>query len=155
MMTQPDPAKKSGRLALSRLGLRRGIGFLSLVLPFVLMLGTTWLGSGGIRGSISGYCYTVMPDYFVATMCAMGVLLASLQSIVSMIRTNAWLPGRGSFTVSLPNWPRAASIWPTRRAARAYGLSSGPKLASRGCSARPRVGMNVVARGRTSIVLPR
>jgi hypothetical protein len=74
MMTQPDPARQSG-LALSYLGLRRGIGFLGLALPVVLVLGTIWLGGGGVRGSISSYYYTVMRDYFVGTNCAMGVLL--------------------------------------------------------------------------------
>jgi hypothetical protein len=76
MMTQPDPVENSG-LALSCLGLRRGIGFLSLALPIVLILGNRWLDGGGLRGSISDYYFTVMRDYFVGTMCALGVLLVS------------------------------------------------------------------------------
>jgi hypothetical protein len=76
MVTQPDPAESSG-LVLSCLCVRRGIGFLSLVLPTVLILGNRWWDGGGIRGSISDYYFTVMRDYFVGTMCAMGVLLVS------------------------------------------------------------------------------
>lgn len=62
---------------MSYLGLRKGIGFLGLTLPIVLILGKILLDGGGIRGSISGYYYTVMRDYFVGTMCAMGVFLTS------------------------------------------------------------------------------
>ena len=75
-MTQPGRAEHSG-FSLSYRGLRIGIGFLGLALPVVLIFGKRWLDGGGVRGSISDYEYTVMRDYFVATMCAMGVLLAA------------------------------------------------------------------------------
>jgi hypothetical protein len=57
--------------------LRKGIGFLGLALPIVLILSKIWLDEGGIQGSISAYYYTTMRDYFGGTMCAMGILLAS------------------------------------------------------------------------------
>jgi hypothetical protein len=62
---------------MSHLGVRRGVGFLSLALPVVLVLGKIWLDGGGIQTSISGYYYTVMRDYFVGTQCAIAVLLLS------------------------------------------------------------------------------
>src|SRR5664280_3235431 len=97
MVTQPDPAESSG-LVLSCLGVRRGIGFLSLVLPIVLILGNRWLDGGGIRGSISDYYFTVMRDYFVGTMCARGSFLCPT--------------GKGvKTTTSVMRWPCSPSAW--------------------------------------------
>jgi hypothetical protein len=62
-------------LVLSPLGVRRGVGFLSLTLPVVLVVGKLWLDGGGIQDSISAYYYTVMRDYFVGSNCALGVFL--------------------------------------------------------------------------------
>jgi Protein of unknown function (DUF998) len=74
-MNHPVPAR-DGEPVLAHLSLRRGVGFLGLSLPIVLILGKIWLDGGGLLGSISGYYYTSMRDYFVGTMCAMGVFLA-------------------------------------------------------------------------------
>jgi hypothetical protein len=71
---QPDPPGKDQR-ALSYLGLRRGVGLLSLALPVVLVVGAVWLDGGGPRDSVSAYYFTVMRDYFVGTNCAMAVFL--------------------------------------------------------------------------------
>ena len=64
-----------GGPALSHLGLRKGVGFLGLALPVVLALGKFLLDGGGIQGSLSGYYYTVMRDYFVGSNCATATLL--------------------------------------------------------------------------------
>lgn len=74
-MSQQDPARIRQRSP-SPLGLRRGIGFLSLSLPVALVLGKLLLDGGGILGSISSYYYSSMRDYFVGTMCALAVFLA-------------------------------------------------------------------------------
>jgi hypothetical protein len=76
MTNPPDPAG-SGKLAMSHLGVRKGIGFLGLALPIVLILGKLLLGGGGMQGSISSYYYTVMRDYFVGTTCAMAVFFVA------------------------------------------------------------------------------
>jgi len=76
LTNQPEPATNGG-LAMSYLGLRKGIGFLGLALPIVLMVGKIWLDGGGIENSISAYYYTGMRNYFVGTMCAIGVFFTS------------------------------------------------------------------------------
>jgi hypothetical protein len=73
-MIQLDPAR-SGQRSPSALYLRRGIGFLSLIFPIVLVLGKILLDGGGVLGSLSSYYYSSMRDYFVGTMCSLAVLL--------------------------------------------------------------------------------
>jgi hypothetical protein len=70
-----QPATRDGEPSQDSVSLRRGVGFLGLALPMVLVLGKIWLDGGGVLGSISSYYYTAMRDYFVGTMCAMAVVL--------------------------------------------------------------------------------
>jgi hypothetical protein len=51
-------------------GLRRGIGILGLVLPFVLAIGYM-----GLRDSVSAFYYTDMRNWFVGSMWATGFFL--------------------------------------------------------------------------------
>lgn len=74
MVRRPDAHSDEG-LTLSYLGVRRGVGFLSLTLPVVLVVGKLLLDGGGIQDSISAYYYTGMRDYFVGSNCAVGVFL--------------------------------------------------------------------------------
>jgi hypothetical protein len=64
-------------LAMSYLGLRRGIGVIGLLLPFVLPLGKIIFESPGLEGSMSAYFYTVTGRVFVGSLCAIGVFLLS------------------------------------------------------------------------------
>jgi hypothetical protein len=68
-------ARCDERLTMSHLGVRRGVGFLSLALPVVLVVGDLLLGGGGVQDSISAYYYTGMRDYFVGSNCAVAVFL--------------------------------------------------------------------------------
>ncbi len=75
-MSQQPPANES--LVLSYLGLRKAIGIIGILLPFVLVFGKILLERGlGIESSISAYYYTVMGDVFVGSLCAVGVFLLS------------------------------------------------------------------------------
>lgn len=67
----------SESLVLSYLGLRKAIGIIGILLPFVLAFGKILLESPGIQSSISAYYYTVMGDVFVGSLCAVGVFLMS------------------------------------------------------------------------------
>jgi hypothetical protein len=69
--------KQSGTQSVrgSYLGLRRTIGFIGLLLPFVLLLGRSFIQGPEIEGSISSYYYTAMGGVFVGSLCAMGVFL--------------------------------------------------------------------------------
>src|SRR3989344_5703116 len=64
-------------LVLSYLGLRKAIGVIGILLPFVLVIGKTILVDSGIESSISAYYYTVMRDVFVGSLCAIGIFLMS------------------------------------------------------------------------------
>jgi hypothetical protein len=57
--------------------LRRAIGILGTVLPFMISIGGWILFQTGIQASLSGYYYTGMRDVFVGTLCAIGIFLLS------------------------------------------------------------------------------
>jgi hypothetical protein len=78
MTTKNDPwAPSEGSLALSYLGVRRAIGVIGILLPFVLLIGAWLIDRVGVQGSISDYYYTVMRNVFVGSMCANGVFFLS------------------------------------------------------------------------------
>lgn len=64
-------------LVISYLGLRKAIGIIGTLLPFVLAFGKVLLESPGIQPSISAYYYTLMRDVFVGSLCAIAVFLMS------------------------------------------------------------------------------
>ena len=66
-----------GSLALSYLGVRRAIGVIGILLPFVLLIGAWLIDRVGVQASISDYYYTVMRNVFVGSMCANGVFFLS------------------------------------------------------------------------------
>jgi uncharacterized membrane protein len=65
------------QLAMSYLGLRRGIGYIGLLLPFVLPIGKIIFDGHSLEGSMSAYFYTVTGRVFVGSLCAIGVFLIS------------------------------------------------------------------------------
>ncbi len=63
-------------IVISYMTFRKAIGWLGVLLPFVLVIGTLLLGScSGIQYSISHYYYTIMGDVFVGTLCCLGLFL--------------------------------------------------------------------------------
>lgn len=64
-------------LVVSYLGIRKAVGLIGIVLPFVLVFGKIILGGSGIEPSISNYYYTIMRDVFVGSLCAIGIFLIS------------------------------------------------------------------------------
>ncbi len=70
--------------------LRRDIGIIGMVLPFVLIIGKIILESLGISSSTSAYYYSVMGDVFVGSLGALSIFLLCyrydlLDDIVSII----------------------------------------------------------------------
>jgi hypothetical protein len=55
--------------------LRRAVGWLGILLPFVLSIGLYALNGCGIQDSISQYYYTRMGSYLTGTLCAVGLFL--------------------------------------------------------------------------------
>ena len=64
-------------LVLSYLNLRKSVGVIGTLLPFVVSIGKALLDSPEILSSVSSYYYSVMGDVFVGSMCAIGVFLWS------------------------------------------------------------------------------
>lgn len=61
---------------LSYLALRKSIGFIGMLLPFVLMLGVTIIfKEDALQDSISHYYYTGMRDVFVGALCAVSLFM--------------------------------------------------------------------------------
>jgi hypothetical protein len=69
--------ENNNRLVVSYLMLRKAIGCLGMVLPFILAVGGAVFFSSGIQNSVSDYYYTGMRDVFVGVLFAMGVFLFS------------------------------------------------------------------------------
>ncbi len=60
---------------ISYLTLRKAVGLLGILLPFVLAVGNWLIFAGGLRQSVSGYYYTGMRDVLVGGLCAIGAFL--------------------------------------------------------------------------------
>lgn len=73
-MTQQDP---TNGLVMSYLGLRRAVGMIGILLPFVLLVGKLLIDGPGLPGSISAYYYTGMRDVLVGLLFAQGTFLLS------------------------------------------------------------------------------
>ena len=73
----PDSPNTDNSLVISYLSLRKAIGYIGILLPFVLIIGKILLQNPGILSSISSYYYSVMGDVFVGSLCATGVFLLS------------------------------------------------------------------------------
>ncbi|UPT66545.1 MAG: hypothetical protein M0D57_19135 [Sphingobacteriales bacterium JAD_PAG50586_3] len=77
-----DPTKDN-ELVISYLTLRKAVGWLGVLLPFVLLLGNCFLSMyssyetdcNPIKSSISHYYYTRMGEVFVGTLCAVSLFL--------------------------------------------------------------------------------
>ena len=63
-------------LIVSYLTLRQMIGWIGLLMPFVVRIGASALEGIYSNGSISAYYYTGMRDVFVSTLVLVGALLA-------------------------------------------------------------------------------
>src|SRR5271169_6182359 len=64
-------------LIISYLAMRRLIGILGIALPFIMILGGFAQGEPVVQGSISGYYYTNMRDFFVGILSGVALFLIS------------------------------------------------------------------------------
>jgi len=72
-----EELKRRNALIISYLSLRKAIGFLGILLPFVLYFGALIIFGTGLQTSISGYYHTGMRDVYVGTLCVIGFFLFS------------------------------------------------------------------------------
>lgn len=73
----PDQPDDENPLLISYLSLRKAVGIIGILLPFVLAIGKLLLQGPGLQSSISSYYYTLMRDVFVGSLCAIAVFLWS------------------------------------------------------------------------------
>ncbi len=64
-------------LIISYLTMRRLIGILGIALPIVVVVGGFIQNGFALQGSISGYYYTNMRDFFVGLLCGVSLFLVS------------------------------------------------------------------------------
>jgi len=72
-MSEPNNAADS--LLIHYQVLRRTIGWLGILFPVIMVLGSLFAGESGMRLSISQYYHSPMGDLFVGILCAQGVFL--------------------------------------------------------------------------------
>jgi hypothetical protein len=65
---------ETNELVISYLLLRKTVGWIGMLLPFVLIIGNVAM-SASRPDSMSGYYYTPMRNVFVGALCALGVFL--------------------------------------------------------------------------------
>jgi hypothetical protein len=101
-----------GSFSISYANMRKFVGWLGLSLPFILPAGfVTFFSRHGFPGSISGYYYTGMRNYFVAALCVLGVLFIGYNAYNNTL--DRWITNlAGIFAVCVaffPTSPAAAS----------------------------------------------
>ncbi len=70
------PFNRYSRHTYSYMTLRKAVGWIGLLLPFVLMLGGYFIFKGKfVESSISYYYHTGMRDVFVGALCAVALFL--------------------------------------------------------------------------------
>lgn len=70
-----DPDAQAAPMVLSALALRRAVGAIALLLPFVLAGGHMLAAGARIEGSLSAYYWTGMRDLLVGALCALAAFL--------------------------------------------------------------------------------
>jgi hypothetical protein len=68
---------RNQRVIISYLTMRRLIGILGIALPIIVVFGGFMQNGFVIQGSISGYYYTNMRDFFVGLLCIVSIFLIS------------------------------------------------------------------------------
>ena len=84
-------------LIISYLTMRRLIGILGMALPIIVVVGGFLQNEFVIEGSISGYYYTNMRDFFVGILCVVGLFLASYKGYEKIDSVVAMTSGMSAF----------------------------------------------------------
>ncbi len=90
----------------SYLDMRRIIGILAIALPVILVAGGFLLNGSPVQGSLSGYYYTNMRDFFVGMLFAVALFLISYKGyeLIDDIVTNL----SGFFALGIIAFPTSA-----------------------------------------------
>ena len=86
---------------ISYMTLRKAVGFLGLLLPFVLAAGNRLIFSGGLQQSVSDYFYTGMRGVLVGALCVIGAFLLAYHGYDRWDSLNSNAAGAGAVGVAL------------------------------------------------------
>ncbi|MHB1592625.1 MAG: hypothetical protein ACYCO9_11355 [Streptosporangiaceae bacterium] len=91
--------------------MRKAIGWIGVLLPIALIVGQVIFFSRVIPGSVSDYYYTHMRNFFVGSLCAIGVFLLSYEGYDDWDERITGLAGLGAIgTAFSPTTPPAAQV---------------------------------------------
>lgn len=90
---------ETNELVICYLLLRKAVGWIGMLLPFVLILGNVAVGSTR-PDSMSGYYYTPMRNVFVGALCALGVFLVAYDGYDEWDRWITNIAGLGAIGVA-------------------------------------------------------
>jgi hypothetical protein len=94
---------------MSFLLLRKLVGIIAMLLPFVLVVGNAIISSG-LQASMSGYYYTAMRNTFVGALCALGIFLVTYNGYDRPDRIITNIAGVGAICVAFfPTRPSGAT----------------------------------------------
>ncbi len=99
-------------LVINYLTLRRLLGILGILFPFILWLGSMWFGCAflDIQDSISEYYHTRMRNVFVGVLFAMGIFLFSYNGASRKERRAGWVGGISAICTALfPTAPNSST----------------------------------------------
>lgn len=101
-MKQKTLKEKENQLVIYYLSLRKAVGFLGIILPVALVVGTlAFSNCTELQASISDYHNTVMRDVFVGVLCAISLFLFSYTGYDSRDAFIAKLSGILGFVVAI------------------------------------------------------
>lgn len=87
-------------MLISYITLRRLIGILGILLPFVCVVGGLCCGRSGIGSSISFYYFTNMRDFFVGLLAAIGLFLITYKGYERIDNIVTTVSGLAAFCVA-------------------------------------------------------
>ena len=90
---------QTNELVISYLLLRKTVGWIGMLLPFVLIVGNVVM-SASRPDSMSGYYYTPMRNVFVGALCALGVFLIAYDGYDNVDRWITNIAGLGAIGVA-------------------------------------------------------
>lgn len=111
-------AKIEDGLVISYLTLRRAIGFLGLLWPFVLALGGMIIFGTTLQDTISAYYYTPMFGVFVGTLWAVGFFLFTYNGYDNNRWAKDWVLSRAAWVCAL-----GSALFPTHKDTGDHGLA--------------------------------
>jgi hypothetical protein len=99
---------EEGAFAASYLLLRKAIGIIGSLLPIVCLVGNAAIPPGGLPDTLSYFYYTPMRNYFVGSLCVLGVFLL-LHDVG--VRADRWMSGvAGASVLAVAFCPAAPPV---------------------------------------------